>query len=130
MSFLEWVQIHFNKGTDHYIVKPDALGADDKEAFEKLCQYVNSFIPAECVDKGGKFVLSDNGEKVLYARLINTKAILECQSVGEAMQLLGSELVYSLFVYFFLSYADPFSFSFLCRSHAESSRAHVEVGKD
>ena len=96
---LEWVQSHFNHPNDHYIIKPDALGGDDKVVFEKLCKFVHSFIPAECVDKAGKFLLSENGERILCSRLINTKALLECESVEEAMRFLGNELVHILFDY-------------------------------
>ena len=95
---LEWVRGHFNHPNDYYLVKPEALEGDDKDAFEKLSRYVHSFIPAECVDKAGRFLLSDNREKILYSRIINTKALLECGSVEEAMRFLGT---------------GPFSFRFI-----------------
>ena len=45
--------------------------------------------PAKCVDVNGTLLFDEEGEYLLVNRLINTKALLECSSNGEAMRLLG-----------------------------------------
>ena len=41
------------------------------------------------MDVNGNLLFDEEGEYLLVNRLINTKALLECSSNGEAMRLLG-----------------------------------------
>ena len=70
-------------------MKPEDLDARDQLLYEKLSAYVKGFSPTKCVDVNNNLLFDDEGEYLLVNRLINTKALLECSSNGEAMRLLG-----------------------------------------
>ena len=70
-------------------MRPKDLDAQDQLSYEKLFAYVKGFSPVKCVDVNGTLLFDEEGEYLLVNRLINTKALLECSSNGEAMRLLG-----------------------------------------
>ena len=86
---LEWQWKHFEQRPEYYTVKPEDRDAQDQLSYEKLFAYVKSFSPAKCVDMNNNLLFGNEGEYLLVNRLVNTKALLECSSDGEAMRLLG-----------------------------------------
>ena len=86
---LEWQWKHYEQRPEYYTVKPEDLDSQDQLSYGKLSVYVKSFSPAKCMDVNNNLLFDDEGEYLLVNRLINTKALLECSSNGEAMRLLG-----------------------------------------
>ena len=80
---------HYEQRPEYYAVRPEDLDAQYQLSYEKLSAYVKGFSPVKCVDVNGALLFDEEGEYLLVNRLINTKALLECSSNGEAMRLLG-----------------------------------------
>ncbi|MCI30107.1 hypothetical protein A2U01_0051316, partial [Trifolium medium] len=49
----------------------------------KLQAYVDSFVPARCVDRAGNPIFDAKGNKRVEKRVINTKELLGCKSIAE-----------------------------------------------
>ncbi|MCI54236.1 hypothetical protein A2U01_0075485, partial [Trifolium medium] len=52
------------------------MSSEELAGLEKLQAYVNSFVPARCVNRAGGSVLDAKGNERVERRLINTKELL------------------------------------------------------
>ena len=74
--------------------------AEDEEAYVVLYKFVDGFFPARWVTREGDDILDEDGYPTFKARPINTKALVECQSYGQAVDLLGFLLLLLLLFHF------------------------------
>lgn len=89
------------------------LGDCDLYAYRKLIIFIDGFRPGTCTFPNGDQLYDEDGHPLLAAQYINTKVVLECETKGEAMILLGK---------IYLTY-----FLFVCLFHVDAiSAAHVE----
>ncbi|XP_058768787.1 uncharacterized protein LOC131642566 [Vicia villosa] len=86
---LEWQPDHFEHGTDYYIFWDEDLNERDTGGYQRLASFVDGFRPAVCTYPNGDPLVEEDGGPMLEPRHINTKAILECGSYGDAIILLG-----------------------------------------
>ena len=86
---LHWCSRHYEHGTGHYHTPAGGMSTEDEEAYSTLCRYVDSFFPARWATREGKDILDEEGYPTFEARPIGTKALVECQSYGKAVDLLG-----------------------------------------
>ena len=86
---LHWTSRHYEHGTGHYHTPAGGMSTEDEEAYGTLCRYVDSFFPARWATREGKDILDEDGYPTFEARPIDTKALVECQSFGQAKNLLG-----------------------------------------
>ncbi|MCI79238.1 hypothetical protein A2U01_0100509, partial [Trifolium medium] len=70
--------------------KEETMSPGELAGLEKLQAYVNSFVPARCVNRAGNSVLDAKGSERLEKRLINTKELLGCKSIVEVKICLGT----------------------------------------
>ncbi|XP_050875668.1 uncharacterized protein LOC127079311 [Lathyrus oleraceus] len=87
---LRWQRDHFDLSTAHYRVKYAMLGEEDRLAYKKLVDYVQSFSLGFWANRQGVPYLDEAGELITEARYINTKALLECDTEEEALALLSA----------------------------------------
>ncbi|KAI5407378.1 hypothetical protein KIW84_053579 [Lathyrus oleraceus] len=87
---LRWQRDHFDLSTAHYRVKYAMLGEEDRLAYKKLVDYVQSFSLAFWANRQGVPYLDEAGELITETRYINTKALLECDTEEEALALLSA----------------------------------------
>lgn len=100
---LEWKYDHFQQGTDAYIFRDKDLGDRDMAVYRKLTAFVNKFRRGTCTLPNRDPLFGEDEHPLLSSRYINTKAVLECETEGEAMILLGNICYDSiLFVCLFL----------------------------
>lgn len=81
---LEWKYDHFQRGKSHIFRNKD-LNGRDMVAYWKLVAFVDRFRLRKCTLPNGDQLFDENEQPLLAARHINTKAILECETEGEAM---------------------------------------------
>src|SRR4051812_6999693 len=86
---LEWQPDHFERGTDYYIFRDEDLNECDTGGYQRLASFVDGFRPAICTYPNGDPLFEEDGGPMMEPRYINTKAVLECGSYGDAMILLG-----------------------------------------
>src|SRR3954471_712846 len=86
---LEWQPDHFDCGTDYYIFRDEDLNERDMGGYRRLASFVDEFRPAMCTYPNGDPLFEEDGGPTMEPRYINTKAVLECESYGDAMILLG-----------------------------------------
>ena len=103
---IHWCSGHYDHGTGYYHTPAGSMSAEDEEAYGILCKYVDSFFPARWVTREGEDILDEDGYPTFEARPIDTKALVECQSYGKAVDLLGFLLLSCSFI--------PFSLFFAC----------------
>ncbi|MCI48379.1 hypothetical protein A2U01_0069622, partial [Trifolium medium] len=48
-----WTREHFDQPTEYYLSKEENMSSEELAGMEKLQGYVNSFVPARCVDRAG-----------------------------------------------------------------------------
>ena len=103
------------------------MSTEDEEDYSVLNKFVDGFFPARWVTREGNDILDEDGEPTFEARPINTKALVECQSYGLVIDLLGF-LLYSIDspLYLFSSMWLT-QVHFLCRSHGRTLREIVEA---
>ncbi|KAI5436892.1 hypothetical protein KIW84_023132 [Lathyrus oleraceus] len=87
---LRWQRDHFDLSTAHYRVKYAMLGEEDRLAYKKLVDYVQSFSLGFWANRQGVPYLDEAGELITETRYINTKALLECDTEEEALALLSA----------------------------------------
>ena len=68
------------------------MSIEDEEAYGILNKFVDGFFSARWVTREGDDILDEDGYPTFEARPINTKALVEFQSYGQAIDLLGSLL--------------------------------------
>ena len=86
---IHWCSSHYDHGPGHYRTPASGMSTEDKEAYGVLIWFVDGFFPVICVTREGHGILDEDGEPMFEARPINTKALVECRSYGEAVNLLG-----------------------------------------
>ena len=86
---LHWTSRHYEHGTGYYHTSAGEMSPEDEKAYGTLCRYVDSFFPARWATREGKDILDEEGYPTFEARPIDTKALVECQSFGQAANLLG-----------------------------------------
>ena len=91
-----WTEAHFDEEPKDYLVKHEELSEDDQDSYIKLCHYVDSFFPAQWVTRDNREIVDENDEPIFEARVIDTRALLGCKTLGEAMELLGFACIFSL----------------------------------
>lgn len=106
---MEWQYDHFQLETESYIFLDEDLGDRDLSAYRKLIRYVNNFVLGMCVLPNGDQLYDEGGQPFLVARYINTKVVLECETKGEAMTLLGR--IYVNLIIFLCLFRVDFVFS-------------------
>ncbi|MCI94192.1 hypothetical protein A2U01_0115490, partial [Trifolium medium] len=52
------------------------MSSEELAGLEKLQAYVNSFVPARCVDREGNPIFDAKGNERVEKRVINTKELL------------------------------------------------------
>ena len=89
------------------------MSIEDEEAYGVLNRFVDGFFPARWVTREGHDVFDEDGEPTFEARLIYTKVLVECQSYGQAVDLLGFLLTFTILIAFFCFFdvVDPSIFS-------------------
>ena len=102
---IHWCSGHYEHGTRHYHTPAGSMSAEDEEAYDVLCEFVDSFFPAQWVMREGDDILDEDGYPVFEACPINTKALVECQSYGQTVDLLGFSLLPLLFYSIFIAFA-------------------------
>ena len=99
------------------------MSVADEEAYVVLNKFVDGFFPDRWVTREGDDVLDEDGEPTVEARLINTKALVEYQSYGQAVELLGFLLTLLIaFFFVFFDVANPSTFPL------QVTRQNVERG--
>lgn len=86
---LEWQYDHFQRLTDSYIFRDEDLTEYDREAYQKLVTFVDGVASRTCMFLNGDPLYDEDGQPLIEACHINTKAILECKMEG-AMNLLDN----------------------------------------
>ena len=94
---LHWCSRHYEHGTGNYHTPAGGMSVEDEEAYGTLCKYVDSFFPARWVTREGEDILDEEGYPIFEARPIDTKVLVECQSYGQAVDLLGCFCLIVLF---------------------------------
>ena len=97
---IHWCSGHYDHGPGHYHTPAGGMSAEDEEAYGILNKFVDAFFPARWVTREGDDILDEDGYPMFEARPINTKALVECQSYGQAVDLLGL-LLLILFLFLF-----------------------------
>ncbi|MCI51841.1 hypothetical protein A2U01_0073085, partial [Trifolium medium] len=46
-----WTRAHFDQPTDYYLTKEETMSPGELAGLGKLQAYVDSFVPARCVDR-------------------------------------------------------------------------------
>lgn len=103
---LRWQRDHFDLSTAHYRVKYAMLGEEDRLAYKKLVDYVQSFSLGFWANRQGVPYLDEAGELITETRYINTKALLECDTEEEALALLSRQTLFSFLFLFMTSLAN------------------------
>ena len=102
---IHWCSGHYDHGTGYYHTPAGSMSAEDEEAYVVLCKFVDSFFPVRWVTREGDDILDEDGYPTFEARPINTKVLVECQSYGKAVALLGFSLPHLLFYSIFVVFA-------------------------
>ena len=93
------------------------MSAEDEEAYGVLNKFFDGFFPARWVTREGDEVLDEDGYLMFEAHPINTKALVEFQSYGKAVDLLGF-LLCSIDILLYL-------FSLMCVANPSKLPLHV-----
>ncbi|MCI29236.1 hypothetical protein A2U01_0050445, partial [Trifolium medium] len=64
------------------------MSSEELAGLEKLQAYVNSFVPARCVNRAGNPVFDTKGNERMEKRVINTKELLGYNMSGFAERML------------------------------------------
>ncbi|MCI53293.1 hypothetical protein A2U01_0074539, partial [Trifolium medium] len=56
-----WTREHFDQPTEYYLTMEENMSSEELAGLEKLQAYVNSFIPARCVNRVGNPVFDAKG---------------------------------------------------------------------
>ncbi|MCI92532.1 hypothetical protein A2U01_0113828, partial [Trifolium medium] len=67
---------HFDQPTEYYLTKEENMSSEEVAGLEKLQGYVNSFVPAHCVDRAGNPIFDAKGNERVEKWVINTKELL------------------------------------------------------
>ena len=94
---------HVDHGSSYYHTPEVYMGDEDEDSYGKLVKFVDDFFPTQWVKREGEDFLNNDSEPVFGARVINTKALLECNSYKECVALL-----YICSRVFFLLFFEPF----------------------
>ena len=101
---IHWGLGHYDHGPGYYHTPSDGMSAEDEEAYGILNNFIDGFFPAQWVTREGNNILDEDGEPMFEARPINTNALVECQSYGKVVELLGFLLTLLIaFFSFFVS---------------------------
>ena len=88
------------------------MSAEDEEAYGVLNRFIDGFFPARWVMREGHDILDEDGEMTFEVHPINTKALVEFRSYGEAVNILGlCSLYFSIFLLPDLTFFFCFVFS-------------------
>lgn len=98
MFQFQWLPDHFKYSTDQFITIVEKIDEDDPTTFKKLSRFVQSFSPVQKVDHTGRTMFDAYMEPTLEPHYISVKELVECESVDEAMDLLGIHFVFVAFV--------------------------------
>ena len=102
------------------------MGSEDEKAYDTLCRYVDSFHPARWATREGEDVLDEEGYPTFEARPIDTKALVECQSFGQAARLLG-RLLLEFACHLFAYLLDTNPVFYLCRFDGRATGETLEA---
>ena len=86
---IHWCSGHYDYSPIHYHTPSDSMGVEDEESFGVLNRFVDGFFPSRWVTREGHDILEEDGEPTFEAHPINTKALVECRTYGQAVNLLG-----------------------------------------
>ena len=84
-----WMPRHFEHGTGYFHTAVGDMCTEDQRAYTTLCNFVDSFHPAQWVTREGNDILDKDGYPTFEARPIDTKALVECSTYRQAARLLG-----------------------------------------
>ncbi|MCI39888.1 hypothetical protein A2U01_0061120, partial [Trifolium medium] len=71
-----WTKEHFDQPTEYYLTKEETMSPGELAGLENLQAYVDSFVPACCVDRAGNPIFDAKGNERVEKRVINTKELL------------------------------------------------------
>ena len=97
---IHWCSGHYEHDTGHYHTPAGSMSVEDEEAYAVLCKFVDGFFPARWVTRRGDDILDEDGYPTFEVHPINTKALVECQSYGQAVDLIGFLLLLLLLFHF------------------------------
>ena len=103
------------------------MSTEDEEAYGTLCRYVDSFFPARWATREGKYILDEDGYPTFEALPINTKALVECQSYGQAANLLGYFLSYSFVLVSSFVIFSKLTRVLFCRSYGRTKGKALKI---
>ena len=86
---IHWCSGHYDHGSGNYHTSAGSMSTEDEEAYVVLCKFVDGFFPARWVTRDGDHIPDEDGYLMFEARPINTKALVECQSYRQVVDLLG-----------------------------------------
>ncbi|MCI55990.1 hypothetical protein A2U01_0077241, partial [Trifolium medium] len=81
----------FDQPTEYYLTKEETMSPGELVGLRKFRAYVDSFVPARCVDRAGNPIFDTKGNKRVEKRVINTKELLGCKSIAEVKICLGTD---------------------------------------
>lgn len=86
---LRWNKDHFDQSIDHYMSNSGKLDLEDQRSYDKLVKFVNGLFPAPWEIMNREVILDEQGQPIYEARYINTKELLEYDTIEDALLLLG-----------------------------------------
>ncbi|CAI8601241.1 unnamed protein product [Vicia faba] len=126
---IHWCSGHYDHGSGHYHTSSSGMSVEDEEAYGVLNHFVDGFFHAKWVTQEGRNILDEDDDPMFEARSINTKALVEYQSYGQAVDLLG---FFAYFYYCLPSFVSSTKltrthFLCFCRSHGGAPREIAEA---